>query len=422
MNKYLLLFLSLIAYCKISAQHYHFEEPIRLNSNVNQKSEDTFPLYDKETKTLYFARIVHKSNKGGKFSGFDIWYSKRRSETFFERAKNLKELNDQSNNVVIGFKSEGKGLYLQNAYDSKSNQIVTGISYSLANENGFEPPQTTEINSVYNMGKNEFWGAYINDANDVLLLSMKGSQSVGQEDLYVSFKFTGQSKYYDTDSLENNSWWSEPIHLGNVINSYKFEISPFLLDDGRTLFFASDRPGGMGDSDIYYSRRLDDTWQNWSEPVNLGEPINTTKFEGYFSLTRDGEAFYSSTSATGLADIYLTKILAEDSLANIKEEEQYLDSINSTQRLISFKDNDSNLLMADYQVFKEAVSILETNRSAIILLDAFKTEDSTIVDSRIKNTLEQFYMMGVDSSRVTYDEKVFNSLENTIGIKFYKSN
>jgi hypothetical protein len=47
-------------------------------------------------------------------------------------------------------------------------------------------------------------------------------------------------------------------------------MTPYLAADGETLYFSSDRPGGLGDNDIWMTKRLDSTWQKWSDPVNLG--------------------------------------------------------------------------------------------------------------------------------------------------------
>ena len=54
------------------------------------------------------------------------------------------------------------------------------------------------------------------------------------------------------------------------------EMTPYLASDGETMYFSSNRAGGLGDNDIWMTKRLDKTWQKWSEPVNLGSPINTT--------------------------------------------------------------------------------------------------------------------------------------------------
>lgn len=86
---------------------------------------------------------------------------------------------------------------------------------------------------------------------------------------------------------------------------YNF-TTPFLSPDGTKLFFASDRSGGFGGSDIYYSQ-----WRNgyWGDPVNLGALINTKGNESYPFLNEAGEFFFSSDGHDGLGgkDIYVTK-------------------------------------------------------------------------------------------------------------------
>ncbi|MBW3545210.1 MAG: OmpA family protein, partial [Bacteroidetes bacterium] len=57
-----------------------------------------------------------------------------------------------------------------------------------------------------------------------------------------------------------------------------------LAPDNKTLYFASNRPGGFGNADIYKTTRLDSSWQKWSKPENLGAPINTGGFDAYYSM------------------------------------------------------------------------------------------------------------------------------------------
>ena len=89
-----------------------------------------------------------------------------------------------------------------------------------------------------------------------------------------------------------------------------FEISPFLSDDGKTLFFASDGHSGYGGSDIFMSRRLYDSWVIWSKPINLGKEINSPGFEAYLSLYKNKEAYFVSTRGENFADIYWTEVTA----------------------------------------------------------------------------------------------------------------
>jgi Tol biopolymer transport system component len=101
--------------------------------------------------------------------------------------------------------------------------------------------------------------------------------SMGLRDLYVAHRATRRSA------------WQTPVNLGPTVNSAADDIGPHLSPDGRTLFFASTRPGGFGRFDIYVSRRTNRTDDlSWSPPVNLGAGINTATTEsGPSYLARD---------------------------------------------------------------------------------------------------------------------------------------
>lgn len=79
-------------------------------------------------------------------------------------------------------------------------------------------------------------------------------------------------------------------NMGKILNSAADEGMPQLLSDGRTLLFSSNGFSSHGDFDLYVSTRLDDSWKNWSEPVNLGPAINGDDF--------DGQPFYDEVSQT----------------------------------------------------------------------------------------------------------------------------
>jgi outer membrane protein OmpA-like peptidoglycan-associated protein len=94
------------------------------------------------------------------------------------------------------------------------------------------------------------------------------------------------------------------------VNTGEAESTPFIAPDGVTMYFSSSGHVGYGNNDIFLSRRLDDTWQNWSVPENLGPIVNTPQWDGYFSVSAKGDyAYFSSTeNSIGAEDIYRIKI------------------------------------------------------------------------------------------------------------------
>lgn len=95
--------------------------------------------------------------------------------------------------------------------------------------------------------------------------------------------------------------WGKPINLGPVVNSPFSERSPVLSKDLTTLYFASDRTGGMGFYDIYMATRTDITsWTEWSQPVNIGKKANTSLSEPTLSLSPDETTLYYTSNGPAL--------------------------------------------------------------------------------------------------------------------------
>ena len=134
--------------------------------------------------------------------------------------------------------------------------------------------------------------------------------SDGRE-LYFVSRRGGNADIYR--SLRNSDGaWSEPQNIGAPINTQGTEMAPFLHPDGRTLYFSSDKHVGMGGFDLFMSRRGEDG--QWQEPVNLGFPINTQGDEINFFVAADGKtAFISSQreGGNGGYDIYTFELPEE---------------------------------------------------------------------------------------------------------------
>jgi hypothetical protein len=116
----------------------------------------------------------------------------------------------------------------------------------------------------------------------------------------------GSCDIYYSEKLGDN--WTEPKNLGEVINSNNWDAQPSLSPDGNTLYFASNREGGLGSSDIWKTSRLADG--KWSKPVNLGASVNTAKAEMAPFIHFDNRSLYFSSDGhpgMGRHDLFLSK-------------------------------------------------------------------------------------------------------------------
>jgi len=125
----------------------------------------------------------------------------------------------------------------------------------------------------------------------------------------------------------NGNNWSKLTNLGSVVNTKYQEVTPYLATDNRTLFFSSDRKGGKGGFDVYMTERLDDTWRNWTKPVNVAE-LNTPESETSFCLIDTDPYAYFIRSEHGQ---FYGDIMQVPIMLNIEEEESYVEIVEVTE-------------------------------------------------------------------------------------------
>jgi len=277
------------------AQYMDIEEPHRLGGEVNSEADELFPVFSKETSTLYYTRVNDPESIGG-VNDQDIWQSAWNGEKKYAKGQDYKDLNNKYNNSIVGFNSDESIVYLINSYDGKKD-LKKGISYAKKKGNSWGAPKQISIPGLDIEG--DFYGFHVNKKGDVIVISYAGPKSLGEEDLYVSIK--------------EDEKWTEPIHLGSKINSSGFEISPFLSNENDTLYFSTNGRGGQGDADIFYAVRNSDSWTDWSSPVNIGSQINSAKFDAYFTIS-DGFFYWSSNRDSERSDIYYSTFLPPPAL------------------------------------------------------------------------------------------------------------
>ena len=103
--------------------------------------------------------------------------------------------------------------------------------------------------------------------------------------------------------MQPDGRWAKPITVP-TLNSPQEEISHWLAPDNQTMYFSSGRTGGLGEQDIWMSRRLDDSWLKWSPPQNLGADINTKQADMNLAVDATGRMVFMSLGERGKEDIY----------------------------------------------------------------------------------------------------------------------
>jgi OmpA-OmpF porin, OOP family len=271
--------------------------PENLGSAVNSEFSELNPVISPDGRTLYFGRKNHPANRYGvkgseTIAGSqDIWFSEKVGDTWSTARRLSEVLNRDQYNTILSISPDGqtillKGAYVNGAYETR------GFSISNKTNGGWSVPVKVDIPGYEQMskGKNEY--AYLTMDGKAILLAFARKKNSEDDDLYVSFFEDGR--------------WTRPLELGEEINTKYSETTPFLSADGKTLYFSSDRPGGQGSQDIYMTRRLDDTWQHWRKPQNLGTPINTEEYDAYYSIAAKGDYAYfmSGKGSLGKKDIF----------------------------------------------------------------------------------------------------------------------
>ncbi len=212
----------------------------------------------------------------------DIWIADSRNRQFDRIFHPGFPINNALPNSICSL-SPNEGTMVIINHFARDGSMFKGFSFIDRKTDGsFTFPDPIYVHDFYSNSPEV--NLCMSRDGDVVILSLNRKDSQGENDLYVSFKL----KY---------NLWSEPVNLGPVVNSKFRDLTPFISEDKSRLFFASNRPGGHGGSDIYMTRRLDYTWSSWTKPELLISPVNSGYDDSspvvidpflYFTSKRDG--------------------------------------------------------------------------------------------------------------------------------------
>lgn len=276
-----------------------------LGENINSDLPELRPTISADGNLLFFICENHPANT--KYNSVpnsqDIWYSTRDSNGVWAEAKHLKyPLNTSQYNAVYWISPDNNRILIRGAFGNGGAYFGKGVSLCTRQADGrWGEPEMLRIKNYLKYDKGVVSGAVLTHDLTALVLYMSPEPGGGNNDLFVCFP-------------QSDGSWSEPKSLGKQINFPGDEMTPYIAPDGVTMYFSSNRPGGVGDNDIYMTKRLDKTWTKWSTPVNLGEPINSEGWDAFFTLDAGGEYAYltSYKDSYGESDIVRVKLLERE--------------------------------------------------------------------------------------------------------------
>ncbi|MFY9592083.1 MAG: OmpA family protein, partial [Bacteroidales bacterium] len=246
---------------------------------------------------------------------YEDLYVSYNDEKGWSQAVNMRDLNTDGHDATVGLSPDGQTLYTYKGVPDGT------IFESKLRGNTWSKPK--ELNKNINTKYHETSASISYDGKRLYFVSDKpkddfGNSSYGGKDIYVS-------------ELQPNGNWGPSKNIGAPINSKYDEEGVFSHPDGRTLYFSSKREGGMGGYDIYYSEK--DDMGKWTEPVNIGYPVNTPEDDVFFTVAGNARyAYYSSSreGGYGLQDIYKITFLGPEKMMVMGAEDILIASSNAT--------------------------------------------------------------------------------------------
>jgi hypothetical protein len=203
------------------------------------------------------------------------------------------ELKGKFNLGPGSFSPDGKEFYFTRNYNSGKSRKVKGetdkYGIFIAHKSGADWINVTPFD--YNDQRYRLAYPFISGDGKYLFFSSDMDGSLGKSDIFVCENIDGK--------------WSRPVNVGPAVNSSSSEVYPFFSSSGR-LYFSSDRKGGKGGLDIYYSIKQGD---GWSAPILMDEPINSKGDDfAFYTLSSDQTGYFSSDrNRKGDDDIYSFK-------------------------------------------------------------------------------------------------------------------
>jgi tetratricopeptide (TPR) repeat protein len=290
-----------------------------LGKEINSEYPDYYPFVPENESFIVFTSR-RKDNIGGQvevdgYYSSDIYMSTPVNDVWTKPKNMGGTVNTRYDEQAVGLTPDGQMMLM---YIDHIDSL--GNIYSSMNKAGtFQRMRklNNNVNSDF-----ETAGSITPDGN-IIFFASKRDDGLGETDIYMARKLP-------------NGQWAKAQNLGNVINTKYKEDFPTIAPDGKTLYFSSQGHAGMGDFDLFQS-----TWNEeentWSEPKNLGYPINSAGDDRSISFTQDNRvAYISAVRDGGFGDLDLYRIKFNDTEDRTTVLQGYISTADSAKDVVTF--------------------------------------------------------------------------------------
>jgi hypothetical protein len=264
---------------------------ITLGDSINSIESEYLPSTTLDENTMIFTRKIHGANE-------DFFVSYKDTNGVWSKAKNL-GYPPNTSNPEGGAKISADGNYLFfTRCDMKSPDGIVGGGCDLVF--CYKEDDTT-------WSAPQYFGFTINTTG----FEGQPCLSSNNKDLYFASNREGGYGGMDifVSHFNENGYWTKPVNLGPNINTSGNEITPFIHADNETFYFSSDGHVGLGMSDIFVCKKINDS--TWTKPFNVGHPINSEKVDGGLVVSANGKFGYigsDNIETKGLIDIFKVEL------------------------------------------------------------------------------------------------------------------
>ena len=271
---------------------------INMGSAINSEFDDYAPVLNESENEIVFTTRRRDGNTYENVAEdnkpYEDIFATKKASAGWASAKNIgASVNTRFNDSNLALSADSKTLFL---YKDEGN----GDIYFCERQGDGSWSSPKALPGVINSSYRESSISISKDGKTIYFASERPG-GAGGSDIYVCSK-------------DNKGEWSNVKNLGPSINTELDEDGPFIDYDGKTLFFSSFGRKGMGGYDIFKSKLIDPIKNEWSEPENLGYPINTPDDDVFYVSTKDGKrGYYASVREDGMgySDIYMITIPEE---------------------------------------------------------------------------------------------------------------